>query len=490
MDDKMLGRYRLLERIAVGGMGVVYKAMMKGVEGFERCVVVKQVRPELSRNAEFVRSLVAEARLAARLHHPGIVQVFELGQADDEHFLAMEYIEGADLSALLASGRRIPPGLCCYVIGEIAAALGYLHALKDEEQRPLEIVHRDITPSNIMISTGGAVKILDFGVAKAAVRARTEVTEAGTLKGKLSYMSPEQSEGEPVDRRSDIFALGVVLHECLTGKRLFRGHDDFHTLRLIKEAKVTPPSQLASDIEAELDQIVLKMLSRDRAERYQSCEEVVAAVAPVIHRLHADAAQLRAFMETRGPAAPRRDELSEASTTTDGLRPDTEAIAAAPRNRLLRWQLLAVAASCVLLVASAWIWHHRSNVEHAVVAAPVVTATPTTPLAPSTSPSQAELPAPGDSPSAPEDGDQVQLRVSGVNGAQVLIDGHDVGRIPLEISLPTKKSTRTVLVHRVGYLSYSTVIPGDESAVLTAHMRPTMSRPQLSPGDIKNPFSR
>jgi serine/threonine protein kinase len=317
------------------------------------------------------------------------------------------------------------------------------------------------------------------------VRARSEVTQVGTLKGKLSYMSPEQSVGDPVDGRSDIFSLGVVLHECLTGKRLFRGHDDFHTLRLIKDARVSPPSELAPEVEPELDQIVLRMLARDRSERYQSCEEVVAALAPVIHRLHADATQLRAFMETREPAPRKNDELSDTSTTPGRRRPNTEPAARPPRNGTLRWQLALVTLSCVLFAVSAWISHRRSYKASHVPAA----AAPTAPAA-GTSP--AELPVPAESPAPPEpaSADTVQLRISGVNGAQVFLDGLDVGRIPLELSLPSKPGHRKVSVRRPGYATFTEVVAADDNAIVTAHLRPLAARPpKLSPGDIKNPFA-
>jgi serine/threonine-protein kinase len=214
-DDSgaVLGRYKLLERLGAGGMAIVYRALAQSPDGSNREVVIKRVLPELSRDKEFSSMLVAEARLSSRLHHPNIVEVYELGKVGDEFYLSMELVDGFDLVRLLntclKAKKPLPVELSCHIAVKMAEALAYAHDLKDIENKPLAIVHRDVTPSNVMVNKKGEVKLLDFGVAKAADRVQNERTRTGTLKGKVNYLSPESAEGLPVDRRTDIFSLGI-----------------------------------------------------------------------------------------------------------------------------------------------------------------------------------------------------------------------------------------------------------------------------------------
>src|SRR4051794_12362782 len=279
-ESTVFGRYQLLERIGAGGMAIVYRALSQAADGGSRELVIKRVLPELSRDRSFSAMLVAEARISSRLSHPNIVQLYELGRVGDEYYLAMELVDGVDLvrllNACLQAQRPLPLPLACHVIVEVTRALTYAHDLRDNEGRPLSIVHRDVTPSNVMVTRQGGVKLLDFGVAKAAEHVRDDRTRTGTLKGKVNYLSPENAEGLPVDRRADVFALGIVFHECLTLKRLFKGEGDLQTLRLIREAKVARPSSQRPDVPPELDRVVLKMLARDPAERYQDCQQLLA----------------------------------------------------------------------------------------------------------------------------------------------------------------------------------------------------------------------
>ena len=290
------GRYRLLERIGAGGMANVYRARTDGPDGTAREVVIKRVLPELSRHPEFSSMLVAEARLSARLSHPNIVEIYELGRVGDEYFVAMELVDGVDLVRLLnrciRAERPLPVGSGCLVVTELARALAYAHDLCDTEGRPLSIVHRDVTPSNVMVTRTGGIKLLDFGVAKAAEHIRDERTRTGTLRGKVNYLSPEIADGLPADRRADIFALGIVLHECLTLKRLFKAEGDLQTLRLIRDAKVAPPSTVRPDVPPELDRVVLKMLARDPEARYADCNQLLADLSPITAALGGDAAAL------------------------------------------------------------------------------------------------------------------------------------------------------------------------------------------------------
>ena len=295
------GRYRLLEPLGHGGMAVVYRAVPDEPDSDSRTLVIKRILPNHSRDPHFVKMLISEARVSALLRHSAIVQMYELGSVEGEHYIAMEYVDGVNLRTVLRSciddGRHLPPALACFVVKEVAAALHYAHSLDDADGRLLGIVHRDVSPSNVMISRSGAVKVLDFGIAKAAQHIRDDQTTTGALKGKISYMSPEQASADPVDARSDIFSLGIVFWEALTSTRLFKGESDLHSLRMIRETTPPPPSEVAPWVDREIDAIVGKMLARLPAERYASCQEVAAALAPIVERAQAGESALAAFLE-------------------------------------------------------------------------------------------------------------------------------------------------------------------------------------------------
>ncbi|MGH9337526.1 MAG: serine/threonine-protein kinase [Vicinamibacteria bacterium] len=221
-DSSDYGRYSLLERVATGGMAEVFRAKRKGVEGFEKVVAVKRILPHLSSNKDFVDMFIAEAKMVASLSHPNIVQIFDLGKIDDTYYIAMEFVEGKDLRTILtrARNRGTLPGvdLAALIAGKVGAALEYAHRHRDSDGRELRIVHRDVSPQNILVSDEGEVKLVDFGIAKAATKASH--TDSGSLRGKLLYMSPEQAWGRALDKRSDLFALGAVFFEILTGHLL------------------------------------------------------------------------------------------------------------------------------------------------------------------------------------------------------------------------------------------------------------------------------
>jgi tRNA A-37 threonylcarbamoyl transferase component Bud32 len=286
-----LGKYELVQRLGRGGMAEVWRAKIIGPAGFERQLVVKRILPHLAEEAQFVKMFVAEARLCARLSHPNIVQVFELGDVDGEYFLAMEYVRGKDLISVVRSflPQGGPPiGLAAYAMRETCRALEYAHSFCDEEGRPLRVVHRDVTPSNVMISYEGVVKLLDFGVAKALAEVNDMKTQTGMVKGKFGYMSPEQLETGPnafIDHRADIFAAGIVLHEVLTGDRLFKGSNELHTIARVRESAIPPPSKLNPSVTRELDRICMHALERDREKRYQSCAEMASDLDLVVRHL-------------------------------------------------------------------------------------------------------------------------------------------------------------------------------------------------------------
>jgi serine/threonine protein kinase len=296
------GRYELLKRLAGGGMGEVYLARQRGIDGFQKLLVIKTLLPHLCEDEEFITMFKDEARVTAQLIHPNICQVFEFDQVGGIYYMAMEYLRGEDLRRLWkaceqkATPLRVP--LICRVIADAAAGLDFAHKLRDANGQPYNIVHRDISPQNILVTFEGGVKIIDFGVAKAAGRAQH--TRTGALKGKYSYMSPEQVAGTEIDGRSDIFALGIVLHELLTGRRLFKADSDVQTLARVRECNVAPPSRLNPQLPPGLDAIVLKALAKNRDGRYRTAQEFRLALEDwlIQGRMSASSAHLAEFLKT------------------------------------------------------------------------------------------------------------------------------------------------------------------------------------------------
>ncbi|HEX4621327.1 MAG TPA: protein kinase, partial [Myxococcaceae bacterium] len=270
------GKYLLLDRINIGGMAEVWRGKQVGASGFERLVAIKRILPNIAEDAEFITMFIDEAKITVQLTHANIAQVYELGHITTNYFIAMEYIAGKDMRAIFdrcrKKGEPAPVPLTCYVLGKMCEGLDYAHRKKDGMGRDMNIVHRDISPQNILISYEGEVKVIDFGIAKAAGKATK--TQAGILKGKFAYMSPEQIRGLPLDRRSDVFAIGICLYEMLTGERLFVGDSDFSVLEKVRKAEVTPPSHFNKRVPEALEKIVLKALAKDVEERYQYASEV------------------------------------------------------------------------------------------------------------------------------------------------------------------------------------------------------------------------
>jgi serine/threonine protein kinase len=289
------GKYYLLERINVGGMAEVFKAKTVGVEGFERVVALKRILPSIAEDEEFITMFIDEAKIAVQLQHANIAQIFDLGKVDDSYFIALEYVNGRDLRGIFddlkKQGQVMPMPQVCHVIMQLCEGLDYAHNKRDTQGRDLNLVHRDVSPQNVLIGYEGEVKLIDFGIAKAAGKASK--TQAGILKGKFGYMSPEQVRGLPIDRRSDIFALGIVLYEMLTGERLFIGESDFSTLEKVRNVEIIPPSSFNSDIPDKLERIVLKALEKNVEDRYQNAID-----------LHDD---LQMFMHSVGQFASRKD---------------------------------------------------------------------------------------------------------------------------------------------------------------------------------------
>ncbi len=280
------GSYVLLERLAVGGMAEVFRAKRKGVEGFEKVVAVKRILPHLSSNKEFINMFVDEAKMVASLSHPNIAQIFDLGKIDDSYYIAMEFVEGRDLRTILSRARDretdLGVDLPALIVAKVGAALEYAHRHRDDEGNDLRIVHRDVSPQNILVSTEGEVKLVDFGIARAAAKASH--TDSGSLRGKLLYMSPEQAWGKALDNRSDIFSLGGVFFEALTGHPLFSGNSEMSILERVREARFLAPSSLNPAVPIELEAVVTRALQRDPDERYQDAAEMLLDLNTYLRR--------------------------------------------------------------------------------------------------------------------------------------------------------------------------------------------------------------
>lgn len=269
-------RFKIIRKLDAGGMAEVYHAELESMEGFRKTVAVKKVLPHLVQNEKFMRMFLDEARLCLRLTHANVVQVFDVGQAGGSFYVIMEFVDGTNLKAIMetmrARGTLLPIEQSVLIMVETCKGLQYAHTLQDNTGRPLGIVHRDVSPPNILISKQGEVKLVDFGLAKAADQ--LEHTDPGVVKGKFSYLSPEAVEGQVVDRRADVFACGILLFETLTGRRLFFGKNDYDTVQQVRVADIPSLSRLNPAVPRDLEQVVLRSLARDLDRRHGSAQEL------------------------------------------------------------------------------------------------------------------------------------------------------------------------------------------------------------------------
>ena len=281
------GDYYLFERIAVGGMAEVFKAATYGVEGFERIVALKRVLPQVAQDQTFIDMFVDEAKIAVQLDHPNIGRIFDLGTADDAYFIAMEYVSGHDVRAVFdrlnETKKALSIEMACHIVKEVCEALEYAHTKTNNMGEPLSLIHRDVSPQNILVGYDGQVKLIDFGIAKAAGKATK--TKSGILKGKFGYMSPEHVRGRPIDRRSDLFALAVVLYELLTLERCFQGSDDFSTLEKVRQVEFAPVRSVNRAVPPELERIVHKGLAKSPRSRFQSAAEFHEALQTFLYQI-------------------------------------------------------------------------------------------------------------------------------------------------------------------------------------------------------------
>jgi serine/threonine protein kinase len=505
------GKYLLVERLGRGGMAEVWKARIVGPAGFQRTMVVKRILPHLVEDPHFVQMFVAEARLSARLNHANIVHVFELGDVDGEYFLAMEYVRGRDLvnvmRAQLLRGLP-PPGLGAYVAREVCRALAYAHALTDDNGVPLRLIHRDVSPSNVMIGFDGAIKLLDFGIAKALAEANENKTQTGTLKGKFGYMAPEQVEGKDIDHRADLFAAGIVLHESLTGRRLFKGAHDLQTIQMVREARVDPPSALNAEVPPELDRICLKALARRPEDRYKSCDDMAIDLDQVAHGMKWGPERVTVLLRELFPDEPSN--TGQLVMTPDQTIPSGLTIGSlrkAERRRRVAWMAAAVAmlGGIALLIAAKTGGPKKSATSAVAPAAAVA--------APAPAPVEPALPK------------TVKVRVrSSPPGADVFLDGETKsrGKTPLDLVMPRADLARTLTLKLAGYRPSELDVPLDTDSTASAPLMPNMiaaapppapapkrparapavrksapaspapqrSRPDLQKGEIVDPFAR
>ncbi|APR79902.1 Serine/threonine protein kinase PrkC, regulator of stationary phase [Minicystis rosea] len=279
-------RYRVIKRLASGGMAEVFVAESAGIEGFRKQVAIKRVLPQLSKKEQFIAMFLDEARLSAHLSHSNVVSVFDIGVGDGTYFIVMEYVEGADLKAVMdhakKTGLNIPVEVAVYAATRICQGLAYAHELRDREGKPLQIIHRDITPANVLITRYGEVKIVDFGLAKAS--SQLAESDAGVIKGKFGYLAPETVLEKPVDQRVDVFAVGIILWEMLTGRRLFLGETDFQTVRQVRDAVVPSLPQINRAVPPELDELVRRALARDPDTRYQTARDLCRDLTRFLYR--------------------------------------------------------------------------------------------------------------------------------------------------------------------------------------------------------------
>lgn len=321
-EQTTLGRYKLLALLATGGMAEIHLARQAGIKGFERLVVVKKILPHLAAEEAFLEMFFDEARIASLLNHPNIVQIYDLGQEDDDYFMAMEYLEGESLSFLEREARKkeryMSPALAAGIVAQICDGLEYAHAFKNHEGQTMNIVHRDVSPQNIIVLFSGGVKLVDFGIAKAA--SQMHKTRVGSIKGKLSYLAPEQCEGKAVDHRTDVFSLGVVLWELLTRRRLFKRDNEGATLNAVMNEEIPKVRKVRPQVPVSLGTVAMRALQKAPEDRFQTAGEMGAALRDYLLKTGeaAGTAEIAAFINgALGERAQNKKIMLERLRTSD-----------------------------------------------------------------------------------------------------------------------------------------------------------------------------
>jgi serine/threonine-protein kinase len=483
---QVFGRYEILRPLATGGMGEVLLARQTGIGGVDRLVVIKTVLPHLARDAEFLQRFLDETRVSSSLAHGNIVQVYEAGELDGEYFMAMEYVEGMDLkeclSQLRAAGERMPQHLALFVLAEVAKGLAYAHERCDADGRSLGIVHRDVSPANLLLSADGQVKLTDFGVAKAA--ARLTLSLPGTLHGKVYYMSPEQVSGNPVDARSDVFSLGIVAYEMLAGSRPFEGESEVAVIDSVRRCTPRPLRDAAPWIAPSMAALVGRALERDPDDRYPTMHAFETALTTYLLESHTvvSARALSDFLRTLSrprailpaPGSPAGARLEHLAAALPGGAPD-----GSPRTRTVQapsapvipppvrhgWTVglvvtLVLASAVIVSLVSAGLTEPSGGPPDEPVAGSVPAGPDAGPAADAVTgalpgaapPAAAPLAAPAVAPAAiraaaaepePRASDRTVAHIRSVpRGAQVFKGDTRLGTTPIEVALPRSDKVR------------------------------------------------
>ena len=344
MTSLIFGKYEIIRRLAIGGMGEIFLARQRGVAGFDRLVILKSLLPDLAESASAVDMFLDEARVAATLNHPNVVSIYEVGQWDNVYFIGMEYIEGENVGKfmrlILEKKERMPPPVCARIIHDAAVALDYAHRANDVEGRPLMIVHRDVSPENIMVRIDGVTKVVDFGIAKAA--RRLVETQTGIIRGKLTYMAPEQAFASNVDRRADVFSVGVLLWEAIAGERLWGQLSDPEIVSRLMQEKIPLVTTVRPDAPADLVELCVRSLARDPDRRPASAADLRSEIETFIalHDLQVTTEGLGALVIEL--FAAERDELQKlvdhelAALRSEGEAMENSDITSSPRRPSLR----------------------------------------------------------------------------------------------------------------------------------------------------------
>ncbi|MFW5740045.1 MAG: protein kinase domain-containing protein [Myxococcota bacterium] len=511
-----IGRYAVAGRLATGGMGEILLAQLRGPGGFERAVVIKRILPHLAEDDTAVRMFLDEARIVAGIRHPNVIQVHELLHDGDNLCIVMEYLEGESLSGLMrrmkSREQKLDPMLCAHIVAELAAGLHAAHELSDADGNPGGLVHRDISPQNVLVTYDGSVKVLDFGIAYFHTR-RTK-TETGTLRGKFEYMSPEQCLAKRLDRRSDIFALGVVLYELTTGHRLFRRKNQLLTLRAIVQDPVPPPGRIVPDYPEQLEAILMRALAKDPDERYQTAAEmrrdlVLAArstsgvlpdeaLADLMEELFRERREEKRTMlkrlrdghtvdEVPRPEVdehvelPTVDEMHPVVThTPDARAPEGEATV--PSRSRFRPSFAVGAIVIAMAGIAAAVMANRKPAQPQIRPATTVS-----------QPTATAVPPPATSSAQPEPPASVTLHIdSSPPGAIVSIAGREHGRTPVDVPLLRSDAPIPIVLNRPGYLPLEDeVVPSvDQRLRLVLEPRPARTPAPTKPAPTKTGYRR
>jgi serine/threonine protein kinase len=511
---KPFGKYYLLDRIGVGGMAEVFLAVAFGPQGFQRTLVIKRMLAHLSQDSAFVKMFIDEAKLSGLLSHPNLVQIFEFGQIEESFFIAMEHVQGETMLAVQAKlaelGRIAPVAASLEIIRQVCLGLNYAHGLRSATGQPIGIVHRDVSPSNLMLSFHGGVKILDFGIARVTDELRETKTQAGTMKGKVAYMSPEQVRMEETDNRSDIFAVGIVLHEMLTGRRLFKSANEFTGAKKVLEAVVPLPSSLNPEVPASVDPIVMRALERTLNARYQTAGEMADDLEKALFEMRASPHEPRKLLLSLFPNGPSRSGEVQLPFTpsgppgTDGQatpssgagRPASSKVTRHIPEGALEIDLGDLAASGPIVASrrrrGRRKWLALGALGGAVVAFILIVQSPrkgrqqevsVTPAAAQSVP--APMPAPSKEPAAPPPAKPTAVEVSldsSPQDAQVIREdsGEVVGRTPLTVTLPQGRDVISFRFEKPGFVTVSYKVIPDLAKPVRAELtaEPTPAEPK------------